>query len=394
MYATSKSQQRDSVKRLCTAPWTQIGAGERLIYLFGLMLDFVLDKQNQAQQFHMPGQGDPSADPYLGNDRLLVQGPAEPSADFEARLREAETTWQGAGNRPSVLSQIQAYATNLQPGVAATLREATLVGGGAAHTNWSTIRNGDAQGAYPARSRIAAGAPYGVWNWDGQTKPWRAWLILFLYPVPTGASGSAASVAAVGGNGVPGVSSGFATLTGLTGLTSGSVGQWIQLSNASNASNNGFFPIVAVTTATSCVIANPLAIVEASGAIDWAISEYPWIGPGPVWGANGATWGDTTRSWGLSCAAGVISSMRAIVKTWKSLSTYYPHIILSFGGAGSPPEFAPNSAQGAGNPDGTWGGLAKAVNHVVVPAKQPLNPYTCFCDGTGLAIDCYEQNET
>jgi hypothetical protein len=106
-------------------------------------------------------------------------------------------------------------------------------------------------------------------------------------------------------------------------------------------------------------------------------------------------WGDT-YTWGVNCSPLVIQSIRQIVQRWKAASTYYPNIIISFGGgdatAGS--EFSPNSAQGAGNPDGTWGGAGKNVNGVWVPARTTVNPFTAFCDGTGSRISCYEVNVT
>ena len=38
--------------------------------------------------------------------------------------------------------------------------------------------------------------------------------------------------------------------------------------------------------------------------------------------------------------------------------------------------------------------IGKEVAGGWVPAKTALNPFTAFCDGTGVAISCYEKNRT
>jgi hypothetical protein len=161
--------------------------------------------------------------------------------------------------------------------------------------------------------------------------------------------------------------------------------------------NNGTFQITSVLSSTSCIIANPSAI--AADTISWSISQYPFIGPAPVWGSPGFVWG-AGYTWGVNVSSFVIQSIRQLVQRWKAASTYYPNIIVSFGGgdATAGNEFSPNSAQGSGNPDGTWGGTSggpgKLVNGVWVPARQTVSPFTAFCDGTGVAIQCYEKSRT
>jgi hypothetical protein len=107
-----------------------------------------------------------------------------------------------------------------------------------------------------------------------------------------------------------------------------------------------------------------------------------------------------TISWGLNCSALVIQSIRALVKTWKSSGTFYDSIIIPFdAGNGAPGcAYSPNSTQGAGNPDGTFGGLGENVNGVWVPNRivpgNPLTPYLwdTFCQGTGTWEDCTVEN--
>ena len=101
-------------------------------------------------------------------------------------------------------------------------------------------------------------------------------------------------------------------------------------------------------------------------------------------GAAGRTIGtDATISIGTNTPANTWQLLRSLVAQWKSANTYYPFFILNFGGstgvAGS--EFSPNSTQGSGNPDGTWGSWAKTVNGVAVSSRASDSRYV---DGTAV----------
>ena len=85
------------------------------------MSDLLLEKAYQSTTIRIPGAGDASQIPYLADDRVLVQGPAEPDAGFIRRLQNAFPTWRKAGSRPSAMGQLQDYLQGLQPGVAAAL---------------------------------------------------------------------------------------------------------------------------------------------------------------------------------------------------------------------------------------------------------------------------------
>jgi hypothetical protein len=365
-------------------------AAVRFLYCLGLCLDMLDEKANEAQLAKLPGFGtDPSLLPFQAADRLLIQGPQEPSAQFIVRLQQAFDSWARAGSRPAVLEQIQGYLTDLQPGVAAALPECLIVGGNTTVSTWDTINNGDPQGQQPAHAYITPAN----WNWDGVDNATRAWLVLFMHLVPTGASGSGASVASVGGSGVSGVTSGFATITGLSGFTAVNIGEYLICTGGAHSGNNGTFQIVAVPSSSSVIIANTAAV--ATDTVAWSVSAYPFIGPAPVYGSPSFVWGQG-YTWGVNCSSFVIQSIRQIVQRWKSASTYYPNIIISFGGgdATAGNEFSPNSSQGSGNPDGTWAGPGKLVNGCWVPARTTVNPFTAFCDGTGVSVQCYEKNRT
>ncbi len=385
-----KYQQRDFMTGPEGCPPWLCGEGtnaQKYMFTIGLALDGLLEKMNEAMAAKLPGHADPSLIPLQAADRVMVQGPAETNDQFVLRLRDAFQAWSRAGSRNASLAQLQAYLTGLQPGAALNLPECLIVGGNTSLTTWSTLYRSAAQGAPPARTIVAPPN----WDWDGLDRPSRAWLVLFMHLVATGNAGSGATVASVGGSGVVGVTSGFATITGLSGMTVNDEQRYLTLSGGV-AGNTGTFQIQTCLSTSSVIIADPSAVV--GGSLTWSVGAYPYIGPAPVWGSPAFVWGAGT--WGLNCSHLVVESIRSILKRWKSAGTFYPKIIVSFGGgdgtAGN--EFSPLSSQGAGNPDGTWGSFGKNVGGVWVPARQALNPFTAFCDGTGQAIRCYEKNVT
>jgi hypothetical protein len=379
--------QRDAIKVL-SPPWLREGVAEKIMYTFGLANDVLLDKMQQAMVAHQPGLNrDPSAIPYQAEDALLVQGPAETDEQFTERLKGKLDAWAIAGSRRSVLDQVHAYLANTQPGVVATSPECLIVGGNSTKTSWDSLTIGAPTNAQPVHRLVTPEN----WNWDGQYLPWRAWLILFFALVPTGIAGTHASVTTIGGSGVAGVTSGFATITGLSGLSSANIQQYLTLSSASSAFNDGTFQIVAVPSSTSCVVAGPsMTPADANnGSIVWSIGHYPFIGPAPVWGSPQFVFG-SGYTWGVNVSPDVVISIRQILQRWKSAGTYYPNIIVSFGGGNgtSGHEFSP---LGPSTPDGRWGGFGKNVGGVWVPSRD-ANAFDAFLDGTGLSINCYEKN--
>lgn len=407
-------------------PWLSTDNAERYMYSIEFCRDVLLDKMDQAIRIRMPGQGDLSQLPYLANDRAIVQGPAETDAAFIIRLQTAIHDWHLSGSRRSILQQLQAYASNLQPGVSSTLPEMAIVGGSySTVSTWDTIYNGDSIGAVPTHSMQMPS----VWNWDGKSYTWRAWLILYMHIVTvlsgTGASTTTAAPGSLLGQNVNGVwvpgTSGTAvnnpwlTITGLSGLTSANAGQWLTLSGSTHAGNNGTFFIASVSSATTCVIANPNGVASDTGPLTWSIGEYPWIGPGPAWGSPGYVFGqgqaafppiDTgslsggvwkpsvseigfapSFSWGLDVSSLVITSIRNILKSRKSAATYYPNFIVVFGAG----EYLPSGT----NPTGQFGSFGSNVNGVWTATPRTINsPYDCHTQGTGIAQQCTVENVT
>jgi hypothetical protein len=426
-------QQRDSILSLAP-PWLQHDTGERFLYTIGLGMDVLLEKANQGQRARMPLVADPSALPYLAADRVLSQGPTESDVAFAVRLSQAFEAWSIAGNRRSILAQVQAYFSTPQPLYAAQLPECLIVGGNGSSTTWDTVYTTTPSGGAPAHAQIAPAN----WNWDGTVKPWRSWLVLFFALVPTGQSGNGAVTGTasagsllgrnVAGVWVPGVSgtpvnTPWLTITGLNGLTLANVQQWLTLGGSAHAANNAAFQIVQVLSAASCVIAAPNA-VAGDGPLTWSIGSYPIVGPAPVFGAPGFNWGDgettvppvdtgsnvggvwrpatrqssygVARSWGLNVPTATMAGVRQLLNQWKSRNTYYPHIIVAFDGQDSRAgaAFSPWSAQGTGNPDGTFGSPGKNVGGVWAPARLVSSTYDCYCDGTGLYSQCSVHNQT
>ncbi len=389
--------QRDAIKELTNAPWLRVGNAEKFLYTFGLGLDALAEKMDQASRAHMPGEAlTDTAIPYQAEDRLLVQGPAETNEQFIPRLQRAFDSWRKAGSREAILEQLKAYRTSLDPGVTATDPSMLIVGGNATYTTWDSSTFGDAPETPPTH-RLQTPAN---WNWDNIYKPWRAWLVLFMRSVPTGIAGTAASVTSVGGSGVSGVTSGFATLTGLAAIPVDVVGQWIRVSGAASSGNNGFFQVVERISPTSIMIANTKPGVAGdanNGAIVWSLEAYPFFRPTQPYGAPSSVWG--TGIWGIEWANNdtvqTITSLRQILKRWKSARTYYPNILVSFdGGDGTPGnQFSPLDALGVGDPNGDYGDYGLNVGGVWVPRALSY-PLTAFLDGTGQYARCNVHNVT
>lgn len=437
------SQFRDTFYTLAP-PWLRTGVGEKFLYTLALCRDLLLEKTVQAVSIRFPGQGDVSQLPFLAYDRQLQQGPAESNAAFTARLKGAFKAWGIAGSRVSTLEQLQAYLIGTYPDPTSPLPQAGIVGGSYPTVNtWDVLDVNTPsialEGGLPARTLVMPGN----FNWDGKPDPWRSWLVLYMSAVPTGQSGAAAQSSAadpsacfkdpghnVGGVWVPQtsgtpVNSPWQHITHLAGLTGDEVGKWLDTSGGAPG-NNGRFPIVEVVSASECIIANPNNTAVDAGPIAWSIVEYPYIGPGPVWGAPGfvfgqgqlstppldtgsnvgGVWkptalGDTSAiAWGLNVPAAVLQSIRQIVggpgRGWKSAGTWYVEIVIAFdGGDGTAGKaYSPLSAPGAGNPDGTFGSRGKLVGGVWVPTRRISSAFDAYCQGTGSWAACSVQNIT
>lgn len=99
-----------------------------------------------------------------------------------------------------------------------------------------------------------------------------------------------------------------------------------------------------------------------------------------TWG-DGSIWGEDPGSWGMTIEPEYFTQLRQLVRLWKTRNAWYLWFIVSFNpGTGSTgDDFAPTSAAGSGNPDGTWGRWGTVVDGVYV---QSRNTNARYVDGT------------
>lgn len=417
-------------------PYLQDGPGELYMYTLEQARDLLEEKANQAVKIRFPGLGDPSQFPYLSHDRAMLQGPSESNASFATRLTAYRQSARYWGSARAVLEQLQAYSANMQPGVSPGKPLVSLVTGSyPTVATWQTLFVGDPQGQVPALQIVQPSN----FDWDGKPNRWRSWIVMYMHRVATGQSGTSAAYTgffpgtALGQNingvwvpssGTP-VNNPFYTISGLSGIVSSNVQQWITISGSSHSGNNGVFQISAITSSSSIVIANPGGTSDA-GPLSWSISAYPWISPGPCWGSPGfvfgqgqsvpppidtgantrGIWGPTpaapssgygqSLSWGNSASSLAWASIRKLVASRKSASTYVPYIVVTFddgtGAAGT--EYWPASTIGNGNPDGTFGSHGRNVAGVFVPTRKLTSQFDCYVQGTGVHNNCSVENQT
>jgi len=152
------------------------------MYSLGLACDANLEKLNQAVRAWMPGQGTPTANPYIGLDRVMPQGPFEADVDYALRLQKSLGTWQRAGSRRAVMSQALTYLgdyATAATGTAQVPRAVTVsCSSGGEWATWDTYYNTSDITKAPAHIRIAPS------NWgfdeDDYSRWWRTWLTIFL----------------------------------------------------------------------------------------------------------------------------------------------------------------------------------------------------------------------
>jgi len=179
------TQQRDVVKEI-SPPWMCRGVNEKFMYSLGLASDALLEKLNQAMKAHMPGIGTPTANAYIGLDRVMAQGPVESNSAYVTRLTKSFDTWQLAGNRQAIMSQVSLYmqgyaVTNVnQVPRVVVVNRANKTAGVIEYTVWDTYYNTSNINLPPSHVRVDF--PNTNWNWDGLTHWWRTWMILFFEP--------------------------------------------------------------------------------------------------------------------------------------------------------------------------------------------------------------------
>jgi len=99
-------------------PWLLGAIGKLKLQLFGATIDQLsgelTGKSSAAAEAGMPMKADATALPLIGNDRLITQGPNEPTATYRQRLRAATDTWRTfSGNDWGIMIQALSQFTGL-----------------------------------------------------------------------------------------------------------------------------------------------------------------------------------------------------------------------------------------------------------------------------------------
>lgn len=160
-----------SVIRRILPPWFSkaFGYAERLWYVFGLILDQLMEWAHEGAAARLPGQGTDTALPYIGRDRRIRRGFAETVVSFAARLVRWRDDWKLAGGTAAVLSQLRGFLTPHAPVARYVHRTDGTIASYLTH-------NADGTFTYTI-------ADPANWNWDGQLTQWsRFWIV--LYPPP------------------------------------------------------------------------------------------------------------------------------------------------------------------------------------------------------------------
>lgn len=298
---------RDRIKVLSPA-FLQEGVGERLMFVFGLELDAVMERLVQGVGARFPvitnlttGEKTPAlpdALAVIGTDRLIDRGLTETDLSYGIRLRRAFDSWRLAGSARAELGQVLGYLLQLVPMVrsVSSRYEADparvawriqhgLSGGPSSYppallsSTWDTYLDGADPTAEPDHVFALAGAN-GEWDWDSLSQ------------------------------------------------VTGSWGWW------------GCFVIL------------------------YSVAPDAWTEPDGKWGDPGK-WGDG-GAWGVTASANVGRSIRAIICAWKPAHVWVRYIIAAFDDS----LFSPAAPAGGGiNPDGRFGRWSKIVNGQYVRSR-------------------------
>jgi hypothetical protein len=158
---------RDAIQEI-SPPWLAQGAGQRIMYLPGVLTDALTQAALDGVKARFPGYGTPEALTYIGADRQIVRGPNEPDDSYVTRLRIWLDSWRHAGSPYGLLPQLEGLSA---PAVD-TWRTVDN------SSNWHWIDAGDTSQTIS----VLHVSPHN-WNWDGDTTDWaRFWAITYRTP--------------------------------------------------------------------------------------------------------------------------------------------------------------------------------------------------------------------
>jgi hypothetical protein len=99
---------RDSLRKL-SPRWLQGAIGGRLLYSMAVQMDALADACVEAVKLRYPGAAPSEALSYIGRDRRMSRGIAEPDDTYAARLRGWLDAHAGRGGPYAMLAQIRAH---------------------------------------------------------------------------------------------------------------------------------------------------------------------------------------------------------------------------------------------------------------------------------------------
>lgn len=106
---------RNAVKRfvpnwLADVPGLNVGFS--VLYTVSLILDMMIETILEGVRAPLPGLGDNSALPFIGQSRALPRGLTETDAAYIARLQAWLDTWDNAGSAETLVQLIQIFLGN------------------------------------------------------------------------------------------------------------------------------------------------------------------------------------------------------------------------------------------------------------------------------------------
>lgn len=347
---------RTAVKVLSPAP-LQEGTGERYMYIFGLLLDALMQKMTEGGLSRMPTKCDPSFLPLIGEDRLIGQGLTESVDSYRARLQRAFESWQLAGSARGVMGQVLGYLLALTPMVRTV---SSRYSGNIADLLFVTDATNDTPIVVKTKRphRLSTGDSVDVEAVAGNTAANGTWTVTVLgaYTFELDTSVGSGSYTS-GGYVIP---PGFPTAYPPTLMSS----TWDTYAAGQNPSTP---PAHVLNLAASAVGANWDwdSLSQVAGSWGWwgswliifAVAPNTVFTAAPTWG-SGVRWG-SGRAWGVNQSATVGRSILGIVGQWKGAHTWLRWLVVSFDAS----LFDPSQPAGGGvNPDGLFGRWSKVVN--------------------------------
>lgn len=158
---------RSTLSRLLP-PWLTARLAEgkvtafKYLYTFVVRADLGIENAYQGLQARMPGQGTPTALPYIGRDRLIRRAIDESDESFAGRLVTWREAWRGAGNPFAIMREVRAYCAPAVPKVRIVNASGT----------WYTLNPDDTIEIVQTWGAIN-------WVWDEKDLPNRFWLIIY-----------------------------------------------------------------------------------------------------------------------------------------------------------------------------------------------------------------------